>query len=269
MSGPDRAEVSPRGARPDAVEVLKSDLFGRVERVERADGHRVVRRDVRACRFPFSIVARLLLARERRALERLAGLDGVPALEANAPDEDPRRVLRRSFLDGEPLWAAERLPRDWFEHARALVVAVHARGVRHNDLHKEQNLIVRPDGRPALLDMQLASVHADPAARRARVRAAEDLRHLDKHARRYARRGRPSTPEERRARPRRSPLAAAWRHLGKPLYNGVVRLFPALSEPEPRRPSSGPWPEWSEPLGGGAPLDADGPRGDTKFDSSA
>lgn len=271
VSGPEPVEEAPRAAPPVEVVLLKSDVFGRVERLELADGRRVVRRDVRGCRFPFSVVARLLLARERRALRALRGLDGVPGLEPDGAGEDPARVVRRSFIEGVPLWAAERLPSDWFEHARALVEAVHARGVRHNDLHKEQNLLVRPDGRPAVLDLQLASVHGRDS-RRARVRAAEDLRHVDKHARRYERRGRPSTPAERRARPRRSPLAAAWRRFGKPLYNGLVRLFPKLSEPEPRRASSGPWPDWVEPLSngssGGAPPKEDPPEEDPPVDGS-
>jgi RIO-like serine/threonine protein kinase len=159
-------------------------------------------------------------------------------------------VLVRSYTEGRPLHQAECLPADFFEHLAELVRRVHARGVCHNDLHKEQNVLVRPDGRPALIDFQLASVHR----RRGHafdVRVHDDLRHVDKHARRYLRPGRgpggvgaPAGP-----RPQRSLTALLWRRLVKPVYNLVTRLIPAARDGEARRPSSGPWPSWSAPLG--------------------
>ncbi|QDU84697.1 serine/threonine protein kinase [Planctomycetes bacterium Pla163] len=267
-------ESAPRERRSAAdatCTLLKEDVFGRVELVEDADGERCARRTVSTRGLVLPFVGRLLLARERRALAALGGLDGTPVLLECRPGEDPRRVLRRGWIEGEPLWAATELPRDWFERAEELVAAVHLRGVRHNDLHKEQNLVVRRDGRPALLDFQLASVHTEPRARRARTRAAEDLRHIDKHRRRYLRAGRPKTDADRAGRPSRSLLARVWRRLGKPLYRGLVRLAPALTEPEPRRASSGPWPSWTAPLVGdqASGASADAAQDPRKFDSNA
>jgi len=235
---------------PESVAVLKRDALGRVERVER-EGERRVRRVACGGRLPLSaLVARLLLARERRALQALAGLDGVPELERDPRWGGGRGVLVRSYTEGRPLHEAERLPADFFEHLAALVQRLHARGVCHNDLHKEQNVLVRPDGRPALIDFQLASLHR----RRGRAfasRAHDDLRHVDKHARRYLRPGRgpsdaaaPSGP-----RPPRSLTARLWRRLVKPLYNLVTRRLLGTRDGEARRPSSGPWPSWGEPLG--------------------
>jgi RIO-like serine/threonine protein kinase len=257
------------------VVVMKRDRFGRVERVRLADGSFAVRRVANARLTPSGFVARLLLARERRALAAVRGLDGLPHELPGAASAAPNRELVRSFVPGVPLSAAEALPRDWFVHLEVLVRALHARGVCHNDLHKEQNVLVRPDGRPALVDLQLASVH-DTATRSFRVRAAEDLRHVDKHRRRYERRGRPRTPDERAAeraeRPPRSRLAALWRAFGKPLYGLGKRVFGSRDAPEPRRASSGPWPVWAEPLGSVAP-GADTARPPiapaTKFDTSA
>ena len=117
-----------------------------------------------------------------------------------------------------------------------------------NDLHKEPNILVLPDGRPALIDFQLASVHVSRESRSFRVRQAEDLRHVDKHRRRYERRGAPKTERDRAGRTKRSLLSAGWRRLGKPVYNGIVHGLFGQPSSEPRRPESGPWPEWVAPL---------------------
>jgi serine/threonine protein kinase len=167
---------------------------------------------------------------------------GVARLEAggSAPDE-----LLRSWIGGHPLHETPTLPRDFFDRLRELVEAIHGRGVCHNDLHKEQNVLVDERGFPALVDFQLASVH-ERRNRRYRVRCAEDLRHVEKTRRRYARRGAKSPPAG--PRPRRSALAWTWRRIGKPIYNVAVGALGGRDR-EPRRPSSGPWPEWTEPVG--------------------
>ena len=242
------------------VAVLKRDALGRVELLGRG-AERAVRRIACGGRLPLSRrVARLLLARERRALEALEALDGVPtrlhdpgwALAPGAEGASPAAgdVLLRSYLEGAPLHQAEALPEDFFEHLAALVERLHARGVCHNDLHKEQNVIVRRSGRPALIDFQLASVHR----RRGRAFAArvrDDLRHVDKHRRRYLRPGRgPARALPLAAgRPPRTWLAALWRRAVKPVYNLLTRGLAGTSDGEERRPSSGPWPRWTPPLG--------------------
>ena len=224
---------------------LKSDGFGRVERVQTETGPVLVRVPCGG-RFPGSAwVARYLARRERRALEHLAG---VPELAGRVPRllAIPGLDGAREFLVGEPLWRATQLPRDYFERLEELVREVHRAGVCHNDLHKEPNLLVLADGRPALIDFQLASIHR--GGRRFRVRQAEDLRHVDKHRRRYARRGAPKTDRDRAGRAKRSGLAAVWRRLGKPVYDGVVHGLLARPSSEPRRPEIGPWPNWGPAL---------------------
>jgi serine/threonine protein kinase len=158
-------------------------------------------------------------------------------------------VLVRSFLPGTPLCLARELPRDFFERLEELVRALHGRGVCHNDLHKEGNVLVGADGYPNLVDFQLASVHA----RRGRsfaVRAREDLRHVWKHRSLYLRAL--GEPDPLAHEPRRSALAGAWRRLGKPLYRRLVRfdwLQRELASGETRRGKDGPWPTWSAPVG--------------------
>ncbi len=249
------------GWRVDAV--LKQDSFGRVERLVGPGGRRLLRRVAVGGRIPGSgLVARALLRRERRALEALRGLAGVPSPvpepeAVGAPSRDGRvppagAVLVRSWLAGEPLHRAELLHEDFFDHLDALVEALHARGVCHNDLHKEQNVVVGEDGHPWLIDFQLASVHPR-RGRRFASRVRDDLRHVQKHRRRYTRDGRgPAAAGVEHGRGlgvRRSPLALAWRRLGKPLYNAVTRGLLRTRDGEERRPSSGPWPRWTGPRG--------------------
>lgn len=261
----DLASGQPAGA-VRVARLLKRDAFGRVELLEHGP-ERAVRRVAAGGTWPLSRwVARRLMSRERRALAALSGLAGVPARLPGtewelAPDLQGRvpaaaDVLVRSFLPGAALHQAEELPADFFEHLARLVEELHVRGVCHNDLHKEQNVVVGPDGRPGLIDFQLASVH--PRAGRAFAsRCRDDLRHVDKHRRRYFRPGRgpQGAPPIQTPRPPRSALAGAWRRLIKPLYNAVVRAFPRARDGEERRPSSGPWPRWTPPLG---PPDAGG-----------
>lgn len=247
----------------ELVRVLKQDALGRVELVRLADGREAVLRRATGGRIPGSgLVARLLLARERRALLALEGLAGVARVLAAE-----RACLLRSFVPGTPLCLACALPRDYFERLEELVRALHERGVCHNDLHKEQNVLVQEDGRPAVLDFQLASVHRG-AGRTFAGRAREDLRHVEKHRRRYTRfgRGPDGAAEPSRgagAELSRSWIALAWRRSGKPVYNAITRGVLRTRDGEPRRPSSGPWPAWTAPVGdaGDAAAPTGCPRG--------
>ncbi len=234
-----------------APTVLKSDVFGRIE--VGADG--CVRRVACGNGVPFTrFVARRLMSRERGALERLAGLEGIPRLVRH---DGASGVLVRSFVPGEPLSQARALPENFFDELDALVEAMHARGVCHNDLHKEQNVLVGDDGRPWLLDFQLASVHAT-RTRAFASRAREDLRHVEKHRRRYTRDGRGPKGERsfgRGAGQQRSLLARAWRRSGKHVYNAIVHALLRRPPSEARRSSAGPWPQWTpavEPRAGSA-----------------
>jgi len=248
------------------VQELKRDALGHVELVE-AERHgatQLVVRRVAAARLGLGLVARVLAGRERRALERLAAhadgalragvgelvddaaLTALPDLRGRAPRVG--EVVLRTYVRGAPLHRAEALPLNYFNLLEALVRALHAVGVCHNDLHKEQNILVQDDGRPALIDFQLASVH--PHGGRGFVsRCHDDLRHVQKHRRRYTRDGRgPAELVVQQAeRLPRTPIARVWRRTGKPLYNFITRRLLRVRDGEARRPSSGPWPRWTPP----------------------
>ena len=254
-----------------AERTLKADALGRVE-LGTWQGQPAVQRVT--ARGVAGWVARLLMRRERRALERLdanwprdwacapseapsSALDGpsapsttgttalhVPrAFVASVLAEPTPQTLVRSFIPGVPLHEATALPRNFFERLEQLVAVLHACGVAHNDLHKEPNVLVTPEGLPALVDFQLASVHRPGSARLAR-RAAEDLRHIHKHRTRYEQRD----GAKRSTRKERGWLANLWMATGKRIYNWLTRRVFKTRDGEGRRPAQGPWPEWIEPV---------------------
>ena len=123
-------------------------------------------------------------SREREALERLSGLDCVPALldhfvlgEHHFLVEEfvEGQTLNSLFIDRYPLvkprvddadtsrytsWAL-----DMLERVERAVDAVHDRGLIIGDLHSD-NMLVRPDGRVVLIDFEGAADAADQGRQR-------------------------------------------------------------------------------------------------------
>ena len=115
------------------------------------------------------------LGRERDILRRLEGLDVVPA-ELGYLTAWEHHFLVQEYIEGEPLnlWFGLRFPLIHPDVDRQAVAeyrvealrvldavrdglsAIHGRGVVFGDLHP-RNLIVRPDGRVAFVDFELAS----------------------------------------------------------------------------------------------------------------
>ncbi len=194
-------------------QVLKKDVFGSITRV----GDTVVR-DARHARSWARMLARHLMRREHRALTRLAlgnGIEGVPRVL-----EYRSHLLARSWIEGAPMHIAK--PRDpaYFRAAFKLLRRLHAARVIHNDLAKETNWLVTPEGQPALVDFQLAMTltRRGPLARSL---GHDDIRHLLKHKRAYL-------PERLTAREKRilatpSLLSRAWMASGKQVYLFVTR----------------------------------------------
>jgi tRNA A-37 threonylcarbamoyl transferase component Bud32 len=196
-----------------AVTVLKSDVFGTISRA----GDTVIR-DARRARSWARGLARHLLRREHRALTRLAlgrGIDGIPRVVSLTPG-----VLTRSWIEATPMHLARPHDPAYFRAAARLVRRLHAADVIHNDLAKETNWLVTPDGKPALVDFQLAMTLGRRGAL-ARALGHDDLRHLLKHKRTYL----PErlTARELRILAHRSLANRAWMATGKPLYLFITR----------------------------------------------
>ena len=193
---------------------LKRGSSGDIRREAAPGGLRAVR-DLHTARFGCRWLARRLARREARALTRLAGTDGVPALIALEPDR-----LIRSFVPGEPMHAAEPRSKSYYLSALGLLRRIHSMGVTHNDLAKEANWIRRPDGTAGIVDFELA-VCFRTRNRWFRLLAREDLRHLLKHKARYRPDALSSRQRAMLARP--SWPARLWRALFKPGYHLVTR----------------------------------------------
>lgn len=197
------------------AERLKHDHFGAIDRVIRADGTALIRRDTGAASFGLRWLARRAARREARALAALDGVAGVPRLLGF-----DGRLLERGLIDGAPMQEARPVDPRFYRAAHRLLKALRARGVVHNDLAKEANWIVAADGSPAVVDFQLAWV----SRRRGplfRLLSREGLRHLLKHKRTYC----PGalTPTERRVLARRGWIGCWWRRTGKRVYILVAR----------------------------------------------
>ncbi|MDQ3761574.1 MAG: class III lanthionine synthetase LanKC [Actinomycetota bacterium] len=115
------------------------------------------------------------LQRERETLERLAGIKGVPAVHDHFTLGE-HHFLALEFIEGKPLNKvfAQRYPlsdptagpaefaayTEWalrvYAQIEDIITAIHGRGVIHGDLHLF-NVIVRDDGRPTLIDFEVAT----------------------------------------------------------------------------------------------------------------
>jgi RIO-like serine/threonine protein kinase len=159
-----------------------------------------------------------LMRREHRALSRLAlgnGIEGIPRVIDLGAGK-----LTRSWIEGTPMQIAQPRDLEYFRAASRLLRRLHAANVIHNDLAKETNWLVSPDGRPALVDFQLAMT-LDKRGALARSLGHDDIRHLLKHKRTYLPEA--LTAREKRILARHSLVSRAWMATGKRLYLFVTR----------------------------------------------
>lgn len=146
--------IEVEGRRYRLARVFKHDFFAATALYER-DQHRVILKLQRQASFllvPLGWVGRILAARERAAFRRLAGLPGVPRLLA---DFGPTGLIRE-FVEGSTLAEAERVGDDFHPRLRALIDAIHSRGMAYVDLEKPGNVLVGSDGLPYLFDFQIS-----------------------------------------------------------------------------------------------------------------
>lgn len=192
--------------------VLKQDLFGSISRSD--DGTHVIR-DTSTARRGLGGLARHLAKREARALGRLADLPGVPRLVSSR-----RGLVIREWIEAAPMQQAKPRETRYYREALRLLRALHARGIVHNDLAKEPNWLVTPEGLPALVDFQLA-MYSPRRGRLFMALAHDDLRHLLKHKRSYL----PAQLTSRQLRILATPslVTRVWRASGKRIYTFVTR----------------------------------------------
>ena len=203
--------------------ILKKDLFGEI-RLEQHAGNAVIVRDTRPAALGLRWIARKLLQREAAALVRLSGIDGFAEIIRNDGDQ-----LLRSHIEGKALHHYRPDDAGLFKRANKLRRKMQLAGVAHNDLAKEPNILVRPNGAPAFIDFQMAW-HSNNRGKLFRIAAREDLRHLLKHKRYYC----PDALTRRETGILENPSIAAriWRSTVKPVYTFVTRRLLGWSDRE-------------------------------------
>src|SRR5262249_14467987 len=104
---------------------------------------------------PLAFLGRMQRDREARLMGHLAGVEGVPRLLGQSGESG----LIREFVPGQNLREHGKNPppdERFFPSLADTLAEVHRRGVSHNDLSKPENVLVRADGRPVLIDFQIA-----------------------------------------------------------------------------------------------------------------
>ncbi len=140
------------------------------------------------CGIPMDWLARLLTNNEAAIYRTLEGLEGVPRYLGPVGSNG----YAIEYIDARPLDHFDKPPKGFFDRLLALMRQVHARGVAYTDANKRSNILVRPDGRPALVDYQISFRRRDdwpwPLCRLSRRLFAymteRDIYHLLKHKRR-------------------------------------------------------------------------------------
>ena len=219
------------GERPsesdwEVIAVLKRDLFGRIEYGRHGDGAPITRRLPREAPWPTRPLAWFFAHREAKALRRLAGLEGVPALISWQGG-----VLERSYLPGKTLMDQPVTDPAFYPKALALLHRIHRRGVAHNDLAKRGNWVVTEAGEPVIIDFQLSRCRN----RRGfifRTMAREDLRHLLKHKRKNC--PQHLTAKERAVVEKKTPFAHIWMVIYQKPYRFVTRRLIGWADQEGR-----------------------------------
>jgi len=170
------------------------------------------------CALPMDWYGRWIKRHEEAIYSRLSGIEGVPRWVGVVSDS----AFAIEYIDAKPLDHLAAPPPGLFDRLRRILDAIHARGVGYCDANKKSNILVLPDGRPFLIDYQIAMRLRDdlPWPIRAIVAWAvgyvqrSDIYHLYKHKRRMCP-GELTLEEESLSR-RRGLLHVIHRKMSKP-----------------------------------------------------
>ena len=197
-------------------QLLKTDHFGTVSKeFDSISQQWLTCRDTRSAPWWTRSIARYLAKREANALRLL-----------NIPDYIPELlywqngILLRSWIAGKPMQLAKPTHAVYFNSGLTLLRELHQNNIAHNDLSKETNWLVTPDGKPALVDFQLAR-YSKSRNKWFRHCAREDIRYLLKHKRGFC----PDAMTQRELAIVSTPGLASrvWKQTGKRVYMFVTR----------------------------------------------
>ena len=206
--------------KPYALEKCFEHKFVTGIGLYRHKAHRVVckfHRQVSFAGFPLNWLGRLMATYEAANLRRCQGLEGIPKIrEAERPG-----VVAHDYVPGHPLRTDRPVSDVFFRRLFELLDRIHCRDVAYIDLEKADNVLVGKDGRPYLIDFQIA-LRVPPALVRYCPPVRWALRRLQRsdhyHVMKHFRRVRPDLLSSHQiARSKRKP----W----------LVRLANALAAP--------------------------------------
>jgi hypothetical protein len=235
LDGPPPPVVEVAGRRWRLARVFKHDFYAATCLYRAADAPpgrpapRIVVKFARRrpfCGLPMAWAGRLLRDRERAVYRAIRGVPGVPRWLGTVGETG----FAIEYIDARPLDHLPAPPAGYFDRLRAVLDALHARGVGYCDANKRSNLLVGDGGQAYLIDFQIAVRRRDDwpwplsalARRLVAYVARKDLYHLCKHKRRLA----PGelTAEEDAISRRRGGLHGLHRKLTKP-YRLLRRRF--------------------------------------------
>jgi len=153
--------VEVRGETYQLVETFKHDTWAATGLYAAADRRIVCKfnRERHIFYFPGRIIGSWLAGQERSVMQRLAGIQGIPAELGPVTVTGIVRpnAVARTFIPGEIL-TGQKMSAEFFGRLRSLLEAMHARGVAYTDLHKTENVLVGQDGKPYLFDFQISQM---------------------------------------------------------------------------------------------------------------
>ena len=235
--GPQTPPNAARSPDADGLRVIR-DLAERpftCSRLVAFEGELWLHKRFRVPGLPGALQAAVAGALMRFEVSSCRSFEGLPGTAARTRPVD-RRSFLREWVEGTDLRslkrAGGRVPDGFFDELRAILDAVHARGVAYNDLEKKDNVLLTPAGRPVLIDYQISVSEycGRPAWLRSLSRRIvrelqrQDLRYLYKMKRRL----RPDlvTAEEERMSRERSRAARVYLPLWRVLHGLKRWLIP-------------------------------------------
>jgi serine/threonine protein kinase len=154
-----------RGAPYALARVFKRDFYAFTGLYRRADGgssttapEQIVYKHYHTESLwfmPLSWLGRFLWRREMHFARTTADIDGI----AHVLDAFGDTGMIREFIHGRNLREHVRehtVTARFFVEFKRILAEVHARGICHNDLNKEENILVHDENTPVLIDFQIA-----------------------------------------------------------------------------------------------------------------
>jgi len=223
------------------VRTYKHDFFAATGLYQSGTEYAVLKlgRSARLFGLPMAWLGRLLTGRELAIYRTLAGVQGVPRCLGSWGPTGMAHV----FVEGHPLQRREWVDDQFFTRLGCLLDELHQRGIAYVDLEKRENILIDAQGRPWLIDFQIAwwwTADGEAYGRRLqrwlprwlgrfilhKLQSA-DRYHLLKHHRRH----RPDclTVEQIRASYRRGPFVQAHRYLFWPFTQARRTILKMLT----------------------------------------